>query len=126
MLKIKYRVYDLDGNLVMEGTSVEIKERFNLKKSVNLAQYVWLEMLLQNKYRVERVGRKDKTYDELLDRQIKLFIHERCDKVSGYGKDIKRNVADLADRGIKVQVHESVRRNGKRKIKYYVLEREAM
>lgn len=119
-----YRIYNEENEVIFEGGDANVKEFFNLAKGSNISNYANYGMKIKGKYFVEKIGsQKRKTaYEELLDRQVQIF--QQYDTVVGYRRDIKKNIKDLKKRGINVVAIEREAREGKRKTKYYILEKK--
>lgn len=119
-----YRIYNEENEVIFEGGDANVKEFFNLAKSSNISNYVNYGMKIKGKYFVETIGsiKKKTAYEELLDRQAQVL--QEYDTVVGYRRDIKKNIKDLKKRGINVVAIEKEAREGKRKSKYYILEKK--
>ena len=106
--KIIYRVFDLEGNYVCEGTKYQVQKHLGLPRSVNINDYSKSDSrTLAQKYKVKRAddGEVLKPYEqEILVNQIM--------NLKRYGntypmKNIKKNMEWLRERGVETETKES-------------------
>lgn len=105
--KIVYRVFDLEGNYVCEGTKYQVQKQLGLPRSMNINDYSKLGWTLAQKYKVIQAGNwlGIKPYElEILKNQILMLKREGNTTPM---KDIDKNIKWLEERGVKAETKKS-------------------
>ena len=123
MATMMYKVVDFDGEEVMRGSSRMIRDKFGLALKHGMTHYTKYGHKLKGKYFVYEIGMTEPNteYERLLLKQCDLLKH--YDSVVGFHKNIAKNIRDLADRGFIVEKRQAVFLTGRRKTKYWILEK---
>lgn len=136
-----YKVVDLKGKEIFEGTDKEVMKRLDMRTHVS--SYAKKKSVVGGKYRIVKSGTGERPctrkpykkeqrpkpeteklteYQQLLRRQIQLL--REYDSVVGHKRNIEKNIRDLEAAGFKVRKREAVIRSGKgRKARYWILEK---